>query len=120
MNLPMKENGLRASAWPDRCAYCQAPLGEHKPDCVCLLRSVVLKLELEIVQAVPQSNDSQSIEFCRGGGSSYCMDNVLTDIEAYLKRTGDCACSLKATTTYLREADEDETRGWGLLGEDEH
>lgn len=80
----------RASAqFPERygkCFYCSAPLGgEHKSDCVCRIRSVVIRATVEFVYEVPQNWDADSIEFNLNDGSRCCGNTV-----KWLSRLQDC------------------------------
>lgn len=106
-------NGVRPAGPPDKCFYCGHVVGGHSPGCVCLVRSVVLrlKMELDVVVDVPEDWSVELIEFQRNDGTR-CAD---TDIEALLawrdKHTeedgaaieGPCFCGA-TEYEYVREA----------------
>jgi len=70
-------------------------------------RTVVVKMEVEIVVRVPESWDVGLIEFQRNEGS-WCSNNVIQE----LKRK-DCLCN-NTLFTYVREATEEDEEGWDL------
>ena len=84
MIVPNTDTGVRPAGPQDRCFYCSSPIGEHKPDCVCLTRTVVLELKIRIVVEVPRNWDRHDIEFLYNE-SSHCIGNELKKIAKAVK-----------------------------------
>ena len=114
MNLPTtQEDGIRPhpSNWtknPEQaethCFYCREPVPEHKPDCVCMRRTIVVKFEAQMVITVPQSWSEEDIKF-HFGGSSHCLSNELDQLHEEANRIeGICQICSRSKVTYLREA----------------
>lgn len=102
----VREGDIRPARPDGTCFYCRAALGEaHIIGCVIRSRTVVIRIELEVVVDVPDDWDSERIDF-RYDGSSYCIDNLLTDLGTWAdrdeKRCG-CSCGV-AGAFYVREA----------------
>lgn len=86
-----------------QCFYCPSKLGKpHGPECVIPLRSVVIRLEIEMVIDVPEFWDVGNLEFWMNEGSS-CADNLVARIPDPGK--GRCLCN-QVSGVYLREATE--------------
>lgn len=102
------EYGIRPVGSPDHCLYCGERRGSiHKSDCVIRRRTVVVLATIEYVIDVPESWDSDAIEFQRNDGS-WCANNMLQELEALTEHG--CLCE-RTSFAYLREADaEDEQR----------
>ena len=94
-NYPLvKENdcGIRPAGKPDECFYCKSKVGQpHKHNCVCVSKKVKLKATIEYIKEVPICWDKERIEFQFNGGT-WCADNLIEDINNYIKKTGDCLC----------------------------
>lgn len=107
MNIPISDSGDRPAGDGKHCFYCRAPLGEHKDDCVCVLRSVVVQIETTVVLSCPRSWDWEQLEFYQQGNSS-CMSNVF----AMLART--CPCE-RTKFKVLREATQEDHENYKLI-----
>lgn len=104
MLLPVKDNGVRPAGDPHKCFYCGQEITQpHKEDCVCRERTIVLRLSLEYVVAVPAYYTEKDILFHRNEGT-FCMDN---DIDR-MKVDG-CFCAA-SDVAYVREATEEDMR----------
>ncbi len=106
-NWEVTEDSIRPAGNKDECFYCHSKIGEqHKPDCVIRNRTVLVKVSFEVLLDVPESWDSNSIEFMYSGEGSYCGDNVLDILERQAERAG-CLCDV-IETKYIREATEED------------
>jgi len=100
------ENGPRPAGRPDECFYCKQPVGEdHKADCVCRQRTVVVRFTVEAVIRLPGFWDEEQIRF-RYNGSSWCASN-LVEILAEPK----CLCPF-TTAEFVREATAEDEAAW--------
>ena len=122
-----EENGPRPAGPPDECFYCHTPLGDqHKAECVCRKKTIMMQYTIEIPIVVPQYWGKENVEFFTNDSSS-CGSNHVTEIlQAFagLWNTGQCLCG-RITGKYLREAtvqDEDDfsIEDIGLEGELTH
>lgn len=92
-----------------KCFYCTAKEGtEHDADCVCRVRTVVLRTTVEYVMAVPESDDADRIEFHRNESSS-CVGNIFNFLADDARP---CMCG-KTKTEYVREATAEDEARWG-------
>lgn len=74
------------------CLYCQQPVGgEHKPDCVTVVKRVRIRMIVEYEVEVPAAWDKDMIEFHRNDGS-WCTDNAISELEALSEKEG-CLCN---------------------------
>ncbi len=96
----------------DKCFYCGEPHPKHKDDCGLVRRSVVLRMSIEFVAAVPQSWDKDQIEFHRNEGTFCSANDIDAVTEALRAQNPDvdgspcfCFCS---RTELVREATEDD------------
>jgi hypothetical protein len=108
-----RKNGTRPAGKQGECFYCHEKIGnEHKPDCVLRKKTVVIRLEVEYVVAVPESWDSENINFHRNMGS-WCAGNVVGELEHLNENMNGCLCNI-AKFEYIRDATEsDELSAWG-------
>lgn len=90
-----EENGVRPAGPPDACFYCKALLGgEHKPECVCILKMVTIRMTVEYPVKVPASWTKENIEFHRNEGT-WCSDNALAELDALFGEDDqDCMCGV--------------------------
>ncbi len=117
---PSKEvtplNGPRPAGEATECFYCKQQIGdEHAPHCVCRVKVVMVKVEVVIPRAVPASWDTDMIDFLFNG-SSWCADNVESDLKAYLDAKSEdapCLCA-RFNGSYLRDATEEDVEGLDL------
>jgi hypothetical protein len=114
------ESGPAPAGQPDECFYCKVKVGgEHAPDCVVRQRTVVCRVAIDLVRAVPEDWDGEMINFHMNDSSS-CSNNLLREVADLLARLEDdarCACGF-VEGSYLREADEDdETAAAYFIGE---
>jgi len=107
-----KKSGVRGST-PDNCLYCGEPIGrEHKADCVCRYRTVVVNVSIDIVRTEVESWDTHDIEFHLNDGC-FCVDNLLDEMANTSKRIG-CLCNITECRV-IREAtleDENNYKIW--------
>jgi len=98
---------------PDECFYCHAPMGaEHIKGCVCRNRTVLVKVEVEMIKEVPEDWEPSMIEFGMNESSS-CSNNLIEEVVAMAARidaAGECMCCF-VEGSFVREATaEDERR----------
>jgi len=106
-NWTVGQEGIRQGGEPDRCFYCNQPIGsQHRADCVIRSRTVIIEARIKMLISVPESWDSDMVEFHRNEGS-WCASNVVEELDDQAKRCG-CLCN-DAEFSFVREAtDEDE------------
>jgi hypothetical protein len=93
----------RPATPPGLCTYCRQPMGaEHAADCVIRVRTVVIRLAVEMVVEVVEDLDVEQIHF-RFNESSYCLNNLLDQLSEETEDDGHCICG-RADVTYVREA----------------
>ena len=112
-NMVTVENGPRPAGKPDECFYCRQPLNtEHKTDCVCRKKVVMVKVKMTIPRVVPASWDAGSVDF-HLNDSSWCADNIEGDLSRYMEAKGDdapCLCS-RFSGVFVRDATADDLDG---------
>ena len=112
-NLVTPENGPRPAGRPDQCFYCGQPVGaEHKEDCVCRVKVVMVQVTMTIPRVVPASWDADAVDF-HLNESSWCANNIEDDLARYKDAMGDdapCMCGA-FSGEYLRDATEEDLRG---------
>ena len=112
-NWEVKTYGIRPAGKQDECHYCGAAKTEqHKPDCVIGSRTVVVKMEIDLVVAVPESWTPEEIEFHRNDGS-WCSSNVLGELKR-LAKAKDCICEF-TRFQFVREATEEDEARQGIF-----
>lgn len=100
-NKVTKENGPRPAGKSDECFYCHNKLGEdHKKDCVCRRKTVVMEYTFKLVIEMPQSFTPYDIEFNRNDGS-WCASNAIEELKEMTK--DGCLCNV-FKAKYLGEA----------------
>lgn len=110
----VEDYGIRPAGPDDRCFYCDRPRGAtHKPNCVIRSRTVVVRMQVDLVVAVPEGWDEQMINFHRNE-SSWCASNVIEELNELVERTGGCLCRF-SEFTYLREADDNDEYNQNLF-----
>lgn len=73
----------RPAGKPDECFYCNQPVGgEHKPECVCIVRKVRVRVSAEIDIWRPADWDLGMVEF-HLDESSWCSTNIIDEIAKY-------------------------------------
>ena len=111
-HLVTANHGPAPAGRPDECFYCQQKIGEeHKADCVLRKRTVLMRYSYDVVIDVPEEWSPEMIEFCRGGGSSWCAGNTISDLE--LRKEEVCWCS-DFESMYMGEATADEEEKFDL------
>lgn len=117
MDLPETETVKPVHSRPigpeGHCTYCREPIGQpHKAECVCVQRTVVVRLTIDVVSAEPRSHDNGLIEFALGAEGSYCADNTLRKLYDWTQRESEggagCACGAIVSAEVLREATTDD------------
>lgn len=110
-NMPIVhkfDDGIRPAGKPDECFYCKQKVGQpHKPDCVCVEKTVRLKYTFEVEVQVPHGWTPESINFHRNE-SSWCADNALSELEAYAHKNG-CLCGV-FHSEFIEVVDDTPTR----------
>jgi hypothetical protein len=108
-----KENGVRPAGLQDRCFYCGQHIGEnHKDDCVCVVKVVMVKVEMTIAKVVPASWQDHMVNF-HLNDSGWCADNFAQDLERYMDARGDdgpCLCGV-FSGEYVRDATTEDVDG---------
>ncbi len=109
-NWEVTEAAVRPARPDGTCFYCNQAIGlQHKESCVFRVRTIVLRVEVEIVVPIPESFSEEDINFKYNEGSS-CSDNVIRDIMETQERRdkiGNCMCSF-TKCSYVREATEND------------
>ena len=106
-------HGIRPAGSPTACFYCGAGIAEqHKPDCVIRSRTVVVKMEIDLVVTVPESWTPEDIEFHRHE-SSWCASSIINDLENLANRK-DCLCQF-TEFKFVREATEEDEEKQGVF-----
>jgi hypothetical protein len=101
-------NGPRHAGKPDECFYCNMPMGaDHKDDCVCVKRKVIVRMTVEYPVEVPASWTPDNIHFHRNEGT-WCSDNAVDELVklidgAYEAEHG-CLCRF-TKFKYVKEAE---------------
>ena len=109
MNIDTVDDGVRPGGRPDRCIYCKTPVGkDHKPDCVVVKRTVVLRMSVEMIVTVPQHWDEERINF-HFGESSHCLGNEIQQLYNEDRAVkGQCSTCHRAECNFVREATKDD------------
>lgn len=106
---------------PRKCFYCTAATGTpHDDGCVCLTKSVVMRVTVEYVASVPRSWGKEDIEFHRNESSS-CANNQIRELSraadmmaANARPGGSCGCFCSnLSSEYLRDATAEDERHFG-------
>jgi hypothetical protein len=115
MILPVEDDGVRPAGAPDQCFYCHSPKGQHKPDCVCLERTVIVEMSISYVRAVPKSWTVSDIEFLLNDSSS-CADNEVRLVaeQADAAPENHCNTCQRTDFRFLREATAEEMEKFGF------
>jgi hypothetical protein len=112
-NLVTPENGPRPAGRPDQCFYCGQPVGaEHKEDCVCRVKVVMVEVTMTIPRVVPASWGADDVDF-KLNESSWCANNIASDIGEYMAAMSDeapCMCGA-FHGKFLRDATEEDLQG---------
>lgn len=117
MNLPVTENGVRPAGKQDECFYCNNPIiSDHAPNCVLLKRTVVVRMEVEMVISVPRDWDEDMIDFHYNDSSS-CANNPLHALNRWAEKDGNCICGAQ-NTSFVREATEEDHENLPLACEE--
>lgn len=121
----------RPAGKPTECFYCKQQMGwQHKPGCVILQKSVVIRMTIEVVVDVPRDWGKDNVEF-KYNESSWCGSNMIEDLANWherleaegaevRERTGDttssgiCLCG-NLDVDYLRDATEEDHRELPVL-----
>lgn len=102
------------------CFYCSQPLGtKHRPECVIVSKTVVVRVQVDVVIDVPASWSLEMVEFARNEGS-WCADNILRDLGTWIeKENRNCGCACNATEIrFLRDAAQEDHEQLPLLVEE--
>lgn len=90
---PVSHAAMRPASDKQECFYCHEPIGgQHKADCVLLMKKVKVRMIVEYELNVPAYWDKHDFEFHRNG-SSWCADNAIDELEAYAKEQA-CLCGI--------------------------
>ena len=107
------ENGPRPAGRPDHCFYCGMPVGaEHKPNCACRKKAVMVEMTITFPCVVPQHWDAE-INESHMNESSSCQDNLVDFyLDRYRRACGEdfCLCGL-VNARQLRDATPDDLEG---------
>lgn len=84
------------------CFYCRQPIGStHAENCVLVVKTVTVKMEVEYEVEVPAHWDAKDVEFHRND-SSWCMSNALREL---LKINDGCHCA-RTKFTFIAAGDD--------------
>ena len=116
-NMVTPEHGPRPAGRPDQCFYCGQAVGtEHKADCVCRVKVVMVEVTMTIPRVVPASWDADSVDF-HLNDSSWCADNIEGDLTRYMEAKGDdapCMCGA-FHGKFLRDATDEDLQGVNVV-----
>jgi len=115
-NMVTENNGPRASGKLDCCFYCGQIVGEeHKADCVCRLKVVMVEVSMTIPRVVPADWDESMVNF-HLNESSWCADNIIEDINLYINSKNQGAPCMCGTFCgkLLRDATEEDLKDTDL------
>lgn len=105
-------SGNGGAGVPHKCFYCTAATGtEHDAECVCRRRTVVVRMTVEHIVVVPESWNSDQINFHRND-SSWCVSNAFRQLADLSDSSGQCHCG-HTEVEYLRDATEDDHELYG-------
>jgi hypothetical protein len=85
---------------------------EHKADCVCRVKVVMVEVTMTIPRVVPASWGADSVDF-QLNESSWCANNIENDIGRYRAAMGDdapCMCGA-FHGKFMRDATEEDLQG---------
>lgn len=112
----VKDYGIRPAGSDYECFYCGVKKGnQHKEGCVIRKRTVVVKMEIEIVLDVPEDWDENFINFHKNE-SSWCASNIISELQRMDEKTG-CLCEF-TEFKYLREASEEDEENFQVFVKD--
>lgn len=105
MTFIVTPEAARPAGLPDRCFYCDRPVGDthDEGECVLVKRKVRIRMTVEYDINVPAHWDKGRIEFHRNDGT-WCADNALDELAAEASREG-CLCP-HTRFEYVREVCE--------------
>lgn len=113
--------GIRPAGKPDTCFYCRQKLGTpHTLECAVRTRTVIVKLEIEMLMVVPEHWNDHDIEFHENEGS-FCANNFIPRLDAFFERMTEkdqCLCD-DIVSTYVREATGEDEAKYGVYIKDE-
>jgi hypothetical protein len=105
---------------PDRethCFYCRSLLGEHKPDCVCVKRTVVIEMKAKMVLSVPRSWTEDDILF-HLNESSHCASNEIRQLyEESIAEENVCNVCSRTEFSFVQEASLQDHENMSWRGE---
>ncbi len=82
-----------AGGVPSKCLYCKAAIeGPHNEECVVLHRPIKMRITIDLIVPQVRSWTPDQIEN-RINLGTYCIDNLMTDIERTIKVRG-CLCGV--------------------------
>lgn len=116
--IPDDERPIRRDG---TCTYCSAKMGtEHNEGCVILSRTIVVRMEIDVVVDVPRHWTKDDVDSFYNEGSR-CSDNMIQDLIDWIdiddnNRT--CACA-GSSFVMLREATEEDHRDLPVIGIEE-
>lgn len=86
------------------CFYCRQAIGaQHKLGCVLVRKQVRVRMTVEYDVSVPAHWTSETIESARNGGSSWCLDNAIAELQELADGPDGCLCE-HAKFEYLADA----------------
>ncbi len=106
---------VRPAGHPSKCFYCDQVLGQyHLKNCVIRSKTIVIKIEMELVVDMPEINDKDFIEFMYNGEGSYCQNNIIDLINETKERMNKCLCGF-IDVSYVRDATEEDEETYQLF-----
>jgi hypothetical protein len=92
-SILVKKSDIRPARPDGTCFYCSVPLGqEHKKECVIRTKTVTISINIILPYETVESWDKEDTEF-HLNESSWCADNIITELEKYSKKHG-CICGI--------------------------
>jgi hypothetical protein len=115
---PSPENWKHAPEHAEtHCFYCKRPVPDHKDDCVCSRRTIVVELKSKMVVTVPQYWTRENIDFFFDG-SSHCLANEIQQLAEEAKQEENiCHVCSRTTVTFVREATAADHKKYSWMGD---
>lgn len=97
--LLVTRKAMRSASDREECFHCRQPIGaSHKPDCVLIMKKVLVRMTVEYEIAVPSHWSKKDIESHRNEGT-WCAGNIIEELQEFAGES-ECLCSC-TRFTYL-------------------
>jgi hypothetical protein len=104
LKLTVNDNGVRPAGKPDECFYCHEKVGNHKNDCVCVEKAIIIELKVKLIVTVPNYWNTSNIEF-KYNGSSHCLGNEIKQLfQENEKIESECFTCHRSSVEFIGDA----------------